>query len=277
MLKLPIQYYQIARLYGPGMKASGREGIHQRLLEKPTKQVGLVSVHCWNLGEKNGPYPIGSDAHCPGEAADWVPTAHKIIANHIKPAIEAARKAGIAVFHLAQHTYADRYPKYREIAADPELKAPSSAGNMSRCARPRSVEEMWQDEYGTDFPGPVWVTHKDKFDIAEAVRPLPDEYVYLNGWQLNGLCRRMDIDTLLYVGFMADLCLMNIPGAIREMASKFGYRCVVLRECTTAYEFADTYEGGWMTRAAIRLIESGLGYSASSTDFIAACEDVGAD
>jgi len=277
MLKLPIQYYQIARLYGPGMKASGREGIHQRLLEKPTKQVGLVSVHCWNLGEKNGPYPIDSDAHCPGEAADWVPTAHEIIANHIKPAMEAARKAGISVFHLAQHTYADKYPKYREIAADPELRDPNPTGNMSRCVRPRSVEEMWRDEYGTDFPGPVWVTHKDKFDIAESVRPLPDEYVFLNGWQLNGLCRRMDIDTLIYVGFMADLCLMNIPGAIREMVSKFGYRCIVLRECTTAYEFADTCEGGWMTRAAIRLIESGLGYSASSRDFITACEDVGAD
>ena len=277
MLRLPVQYYQIAQLYGPGMKASGSEGIHQRLFEKPIKQVGLVSVHCWNLGEKSGPYPIGSDAHCPGEAADWVPTAHEIIADHIKPTLEAAREAGIAVFHLAQHAYADKYPKYHEIAADPELRDPNPTGSVAGCVRRRSVEEMWRDEYGEDFPGPVWVTHKDKFDIAEAVRPLSDEYVFLNGWQLNGLCRRMDIDTLFYVGFMADLCLVNIPGAIREMAMKFGYRCVVLRECTTAYEFADTCEGGWMTRAAIRLIESGLGYSASSGDFITACKDASSE
>jgi len=271
MLKLPIRYYQIARLYGPGMPASGSEGLHERLLEKPVGKVGLVSVHCWNLGEADGPYPIAADAHCPGEAADWVPTAHEIIKDHIRPVLEAAREAGIAVFHLAQHAYAGKYPQYKEIAADPELQSPDSSGSFAGCVRPRSVEEMWQDEYGPDFPGPVWVTHRDAFDIAEAVRPLPDEHVFLNGWQLNGLCRRMDIDTLFYVGFMADLCLMNLPGAIREMAMKFKYRCIVLRECTTAYEFSDTVEGNWMTLAAIRLIESGLGYSASSRDFITAC------
>ena len=46
VLKLPVRYYQIARLYGPGMPPSGVEGHHERLLEKPVGQVALVSVHC---------------------------------------------------------------------------------------------------------------------------------------------------------------------------------------------------------------------------------------
>jgi ureidoacrylate peracid hydrolase len=92
---------------------------------------------------------------------------------------------------------------------------------------------------------------------------------------LVSVTRRKDIDTLVYAGFMADLCLVNIPGAIREMASKFKYRCVVLRDCTTAYEFDETHEGGWMTFAAIRLIETGLGYSATGTDFIKGCKKLG--
>ena len=271
MLRLPIRYYQIARLYGPGMEASGKEGLQEKVLEKLQRQVGLILVHCWNLGEATGPYPIGTDTHCPGEAADWVPTAHEIIAKHIKPVLAASRRAEVAIFHLAQHAYAAKYPQYQEMVKNPELRNPNPALSIDGCVRPRSVEEQWQDEYGADFPGPVWVTHADTFDIAEAVRPLPSEYVFLDGWQLNGLCRRLDIDTLFYVGFMADLCLMNIPGAIREMATKFKYRCIVLRECTTAYEFTDTHESKWMTLAAIRLIESGLGYSASSKDFINAC------
>ena len=45
---------------------------------------------------------------------------------------------------------------------------------------------------------------------------------------------------------MADLCLANIPGAMREMFSRFGYHCIALRNCTTAYEFADTCTGQWM-------------------------------
>ena len=241
VLRLPIRYYQIDRLYGPGMPSCGREGLRQRELHKHADHVALVSVHCWNLGEADGPYPVGAQAHCPGEAADWVPTAHHIIEECIEPAMEAARRAGITVFHLAQPTYAPRYATYRQIAEDEELAPPMGAAAFVGCVRPHGSEP-----------------------------------VIVDGWQLNGLCRRLDIDTLIYVGFMADLCLVSLPGAIREMSSKFGYRCVVLRDCTTAYEFADTCEGGYMTLAAIRLIETGLGYSATSQDFVGACNGAGA-
>jgi nicotinamidase-related amidase len=275
-LRIPIRRYQIARVYGPGMEPSCEEGLKEKLLEKPVGQVGLVLVHCWNVGEATGPYPIGPDAHCPGQVADWVPTAHEIIVEKIKPVLDAARKAGIAVFHLAQPTYAPKYPQYLEVAADPELRPPNPPEPVAGCVRPRSFEEHWRDQYGAGYPGPVWETHAEDFDIAEAVRPLPDEHIVVDGWQLNGLCRRMDIDTLFYAGFMADLCLMNIPGAIREMFATFGYTCIALRDCTAAYEFADTYEGRWMTRAAIRLLETDLGYTASSEGWIAAAERVSA-
>lgn len=273
-LGIPVRHYQIAQVYGPGMKPSCEEGLKEKLLEKPVGQVGLVLVHCWNVGEATGPYPISPDAHCPGEVADWVPTAHEIITEKIKPVLDVAREAGVATFHLAQPTYAPRYPQYLEIAADPELRPPSLPKSVAGCVRPRSFEGHWLDQYGEDFPGPIWETHPGNFNIAEAVRPLPDESVVVDGWQINGLCRRLDIDTLIYAGFMADLCLMNIPGAIREMFTTFGYTCIALRDCTTAYEFTDTYDGKWMTRAAIRLLETDLGYTASSDDFIAAISKV---
>jgi len=269
--ELPLQYYQIAQLYGPGMSPSGKEGLHTRIFRKPVGQIGLVIVHPWNLGEPDGPYPFEPNTRIPGQAGDWVPKAHHIIADKINPVLEAARKAGISVFHLAQNSYAHRYPQYLEIASDPELQSPEKKSKHKICIEPRTVSEMWETEYGTNFPGPVWKTHTGKFDISKSLRPLTHEDVFLNGWQLNGLCRRKKINTLFYVGFMADLCLVNIPGAIREMSNKFKYRCVVLRDCTTAYEFAETVDGGWMTFAAIRLIESGMGYSAISDDFISAC------
>ncbi len=279
MLKLPLRHYTISRLYGPGMPPSGQEGLHEKLLEKPVHQVGLVNVHCWNLGEQSGPYPIGPDAHCPGEPADWVPTAHEIVAHKIKPVLEAARAIRMPVFHLAQHVYAPRYPQYHQIANDPTLQSPFTEQTTGAepafegCVRPWTVDEKWRDQYGPDFPGAVWITHADRFDIAEAVRPLPNEHVYLNGWQLNGLCRRMDIDTLIWVGFMADLCLLNIPGALREMAGKFRYHCVVLRDCTIAYEYPETADGNFMTHTAIRHIETDLGYSSTAEAFITAAKN----
>lgn len=272
LFSIPVRYYQIARLYGPGMPECGEEGLHERRLEGPVSQVGLVLVHCWNLGEPNGPYPFAPGTRCPGEAADWVPVAHAIVQERIRPALEAAREADVAVFHLAQSRYADRYAQYRKIASDPALKPPLSQQPVEGCVRTITRDERWQDEYGARFPGAVWETHAENFDIAESVRPLENEHVVLDGWRLNGLCRRLNIDTLFYAGFMADLCLVNIPGAIREMTNKFGYRCVALRDGTTAYEYPETHEGGWMTFAAIRIIESGLGYSATCADFITAAK-----
>jgi nicotinamidase-related amidase len=272
MLNIPIRYYQISQMYGPGMPASGNEGLHERILSKKPQHVGLVLGHVWNLGEPDGPYPITPDMGKPGEASNWVPVAHNIVRNHIKPALEAARQAGVAVFHLAQNSYAGKYPQYREIAADPELN-PVETVKYERCVRPRSNKEIWSHEYGDNYPGPVWVTHPEKFDIARDVRPADDEAVFLTGYQLNGLCRRKDIDTLFYAGFMADICLLDVSGALREMANKFRYHCVALRDCTTAYEYEETHNEGWMTFAAIRRVEQDMGYSALSGDFVAACEN----
>ena len=272
ILRIPIRHHQIAQVYGPGMTPSCEEGLKEKPLEKPVSWVGLVLVHCWNVGEPAGPYPIDSDEPRPGQVADWVPTAHRIIDDKIGPLLQAARKAGLSIFHLAQPTYAPRYPQYLSVAADPELQPPPEPQPVAGCVRPRSFAEHFREQYGEEFPGPIWETHADTFDIAEAVRPSLSEEVVVDGWQLNGLCRRLDIDTLFYSGFMADLCLMNIPGAMREMFTRFGYTCIALRDCTTAYEFADTYEGRWMTRAAVRLMETDLGYTASGGDFIAALE-----
>jgi nicotinamidase-related amidase len=262
------------------MPPAGVEGLHERIFERPAGQVGLVLVHLWNIGEADGPYPIDANAWVPGEAANWVPKAHRIIATEIKPVLEAARETGMEIFHLAQSAYAERYPQYRKIAADPELRSPFEnvripgtawdGTDSGGCVRPRTVAELWHDEFGPDFPGAAWQTHREQFDIAKSVRPLPEENVFLTEWQLNGLCRRKDIDLLVYAGFMADGCVHNIPGAIRDMY-KLKYRCVLLRECTTAYEFADTYERDEMTRAAIRLVETKWGYSAAADDFVAAC------
>jgi len=269
IMKLPIRYYQIEQVYGPGMPPSGREGHHERTVEKPAGKVGLVLVHCWNLGEADGPYPIDADTRIPGKAGNWVPVAHEIIREHIEPVRAAARQAGVAVFHLAQDTYAPRYAAYRRIQSEPTFKAPPQP-RFRRCTEGRSYEQQHNDEYGPDFPGCVWQTHKDKFDIAEPLRPINGEHVVVNGWQLNELCRQKGIDTLFYAGFMADICLINSSGAMREMSNKYRYTCVVLRECTAAYEYEDTYEGKWMTLSAIRRIETELGYSASARDFIAA-------
>ena len=61
-----------------------------------------------------------------------------------------------------------------------------------------------------------------------------------------------------------------VAGAMREMVGRFKYRCIALRDCTTAYEYADTVDEQVMNRAVMRHIETALGYTADGADLIAA-------
>jgi nicotinamidase-related amidase len=252
-----------------------QEGPAEASLEKALGQIGIVSVHCWNLGEPDGPYPIEPGIRSPGKVEDWVPLALKIVNSRISPVFAAARRAQIPIFHLGVDTHARRYPTHERILSDPDLRPPETTeASLEICINPRTKEERLHDLFGPEWPGAVWNTHPESFDIATAVRPLPDEAVVTDGWQLNGLCRRLGIDTLFYVGFMADICIEGVPGAMREMAEKFRYRTVILRDRTLAYEYPETHEEQWMTFAAIRNIETDIGFSTTSREFIDATEAV---
>ena len=274
-VRLPVAHYQLSRNYGPGMSSAGGviEGLRQKTLEKNAGRFGLVLVHCWNLGEKTGPYPLAENQGTTGTNSDWVIAAGEIIAEKIAPVLAAARETGIPVFHLASGAYAAKYPQYRRILDDDELKGPEVGYESRQCIRPVTVDEEWAERFGPNWPGPVWETHPETFDIAHAVRPTENEHVVVDGWQLSGLCRRLDVDTLVYAGFMANVCLLHVPGAMIEMAKKFRYRCVVLHDCTVAHELIPTLPNHDLTKAAIRYIEFGLGYSTSSHEFIQACQD----
>jgi nicotinamidase-related amidase len=268
-LSLPIRWYQIGKQYGPGMPQEIDEGEKNAILQKPVNQVGIVSVHCWNLGESSGPYPIEQGIVPTGKVEDWVPAAQEIIKFKIQPVFTAAREAGVTIFHLGVGTYAQKYPANQEIISDPEMISPTNSNPLLKgCVNPRNKVERLQDLFGDNWPGAVWNTHSDIFDIAMDVKPLPHEPVITDGWQLNNLCRKLGIDTLLYVGFMADICIQRIPGAMREMAEKYKYKTIILRDCTVAYEYPETYKDRWMTFAAIRNIETDIGFSALSEGFI---------
>lgn len=280
----PIRHYQILGIYGPGVPypPEAYEGPIETKLAIPPEQLGLVAVHCWNLADPDGPYPF-----MPGvrgsTSAQWVRRAVEICEQRLAPLLQVARDAGITVFHVATPTYAERYPQYRAIRDDPELQAaplpkyppaPSGGPIPPRCSYVEAKIDHTAKAVGPHFPGRPWVTMPEKFDIARCVRPEPDDLVVLNGWQLHGLCHRRGIHTLLYAGFLTDVCLMNVSGAIEEMKERYGYRIVALRDCTATYEYDDTADGMWMTRAALRRIELAYGYTTDAASVLAACRQL---
>lgn len=275
MLTFPTLRYQVRRFYGPGMSSppEEREGRIEELWEIEPSRIGILAMHCWNLGEPDGPYPYTTEE--PDAAmATWVPRAQKIIQERLVPLFAAARKAGVWICHSAPESYGLRYPQHREGLDElgPDgLKHGPPRRNAGGCVRPFTWRERYAKSYGPSFPGAVWQTHPDTFDIASAIRPQPGDGVIITTQQLDHLCRKRNIDTLLFVGFMTDYCVMGSPGGIEDM-SALGYRCIILRDGTTAHEYADTIATGAMTAAAIRRIEYAYGWSATTVDIVAACE-----
>jgi nicotinamidase-related amidase len=283
-LTFPIRHFQFLGIYGPGVPypPEAYEGLIETELEVSPEHAGLVAAHCWNLADPDGPYPF-----LPGvrgsTSAQWARRAVTICEQRRQPLMCACREAGIAVFHLASKAYADRYPQYR-VTADPEQQAPPPAPLVpegsripARCVAPEAQIDHTAKATGPHFPGAPWRTMPEKFDVARVVRPKPEDEVVTDGWQLHGLCHRRGIHTLLYAGFVADVCLMQVSGAIEEMKNRYGYRVVALRDCTTAFEYDDTLragpeDDGWMTYVALRRIELAYGYTSDSVSVRRACE-----
>lgn len=106
-----------------------------------------------------------------------------------------------------------------------------------------------------------------RYRISPLVEVRPSDRLHYQG----GLVRHLEhIDTVVYVGFAANRCLLKRPYGIVATAA-LGYRILVLRDATTGVEYPGTLDGLWATKAAICEIERHYGYTVLTEDFINAC------
>ena len=87
---------------------------------------------------------------------------------------------------------------------------------------------------------------------------------------MDTLLRNLGVKNLVCLGFTADICLLNtVIGAMYR-----NYRVLVLRDCTLGAEFEDTLAEMRMTWFAIRYVEAMVGFTATSDEFITACNSL---
>jgi nicotinamidase-related amidase len=111
-------------------------------------------------------------------------------------------------------------------------------------------------------------------DIHPLVLPRDGEFVVpWDGATLRRFLAERKILHLIYVGFATNWCIQFKEYGMRDQARQ-GYNCILLRDCTNATESADTLDGELLLRAAIREIESAVGWTAAGKDFIEACRNV---
>jgi len=252
-ISLPVRFYR-------SVPSDTPNGMVTEEWNLDVTKTAFVSLHCWNVGCPGGP-PVPKDYWVDmGSPQNHVLGWH-IIQEEIVPALAAARRIGMPVVHVQPESIGNRYPQLMPPLPEAPKLAPSSPGPISDHYARRA-----QRVHGEGFMD--WEGWKE-LDFAGPVRPRDNETVVITTAQWDAWLRQRGIDTLIYVGFCTNLCILDAPGGMRLMAP-LGYRCIILREATLAVEFPDTLEQRHQTEASLRFIEGWVGYTASNRDFLRA-------
>ena len=246
-LRLVGRYYRTIPITDPGYEYED--------LELEEAETALVAMHCWNIGCPDGP-EIDPDY--------WVgmgfPVAHReaerIMVEIIRPAMDAARGAGVLVCHVESETI--RVNRSRGPVEGPVDGLMEPRGWRERMA--------WR-HHGRDYPNRSPLARMDR---AKVVEPVEGEPFVCTTEELHEVLQEGGIRNLVYSGFATDMCVLRAPGGVEPMAGH-DYRIFLLRDATVGVECPDTFDERLATRWAIRYFETHFGDTFTTRDFIEAC------
>ncbi len=270
-LDFEVFYYHMPRRAGVEEGDFHRESLRWSL---PVESIALVLVDVW------------SDHYISTHLA----RGRKIAVERILPVLEMFRTIGAVVVHAPSPDCRWKYG---------DLSTPVGGGEGGGLARgddrgrergeppPRitsSDRVEWPPEEFRKKTGPYESLGKprhpedrdfeeiiEKRSIVPEVEPRDGDCVIFDGAQLHGVLAERRVHTLLYAGFAANMCVPHRDYGMRAMGKR-GYDVVLIEDCTTAIEVADTLEGMALTKAAIVDVAVSVGHTVSSGDLLAAAE-----
>ena len=243
-LRLPGRYY---RIY-PSDAMLGH-ATHDLIL--PLRETALLLVDVY--GRQYDDDPPSQDGLPAVYRSGPDDTARAIVRDRIVPARAAARRAGLRVIYLTN-----------------ALRAGLSEGNEWRTMSVRTC--------GVDVLD-AWQEPNDILAFSDIIAPGPAErliekQVYSGFFEthLDSTLRGFGIRNLVVAGGDGLICL----GTTCIDAMYRDYRVVGLRDAILSGEWPETREGAWRGFMAIRQIETTVGYTATTDEFISACDAIAA-
>jgi len=256
-LKLALRFYWFAAPEGQA-QIEAHTGRREIQVSIPVEQAALVLVDVWDRH-----YMLSHQER-----------AVRIVREKMAPLVQAGRAAGLTIIHAPAPGAAQKYPQWVRYADHADL---FGAERPPEDWPPREFRER-QGEYAQfskNWPPPPL---KDLIEeqqrtrlIMPEVAPQPDDFVVATGAQLHRLCKHRRLLHLFYAGFAANMCVLYRDYGLRAMANR-GYNCILVRDCTTAIEAAETVDSLLLTEAAIYGVEMLSGFSVTTEALIAACQ-----
>jgi len=151
----------------------------------------------------------------------------KQIALKMEPTLNEARRAGILIIHAPSDTM-NFYAKApgRLLAQNAPRSSPPPPTQFDEGPLPIDDSDEGCDTPG-DKPHKAWTREIETLTVA------PGDVISDNGGEIYNVLRQRNIDTVLYMGVHANMCILNRSFGIRQM-SKWGLRCILVRDLTDA-------------------------------------------
>ncbi len=196
--------------------------------------------------------------------------------NPIASAVAACRAHGLQVIHAPAPTIAHRSPKWLNLVDNDEQQPqwPNSPEWPPQAFKERTGEYAQFKKPVESHEAQNMRRHLNDRDYHPSVRPDGDDVVIATGEELHRHCAQRGIFHLFYVGFNTNACMIWRDYGMMQMMAR-GYTCILLRDCTTGMEIAETLDDMICTRGIIATLEQFGAYTVTSTQLIealTACE-----
>ena len=253
-LEIEVSYYHMPRRAGVGEGDFHRRSLQWKL---PAEAVALVMVDVWSNHY----------------ITTHLERGREITVTRMLPVLEMFRRLGATVVHAPS---ADCRWKYGELSTPvSEVREEArSEGNAAGADWPPKEFRSKSGDYES-FGRPV-DPRDEVFDeiikkrsIVPEVEPREGDCVIFDGEQLHRVLAERRVHTLFYAGFAANMCVPHRDYGMRAMKGR-GYDIVLIRDCTTAIEMADTVEEMKLTQGAVLDTEVNVGYTVTSGELLTA-------
>ncbi len=216
----------------------------------PRDQCALVLLDVWNQHYLKDP-----------EAR-----AEAISRQRLRPLLQSCRTAGLPIVHAPSPPQAKEHPQWLQLQGWDEPSWPQDDSWPPRRFR-RSEGEYAAYRQPDEPRDPEREAHRAGLRIHPDMQPEPGEPVVATGQELHLWCREKGVLFLLFAGFNTNACILHRDYGTIDM-NRRGYTVVIVRDCTTGMESAQTHEALGQTINAILLSEMFGRYSVSSEEMI---------
>ena len=239
-IELPVRFYRTYPVESP-------LGYAEETIVLPIDRTVFLIVDVYGLGFGDEP----PSAKVPPIVQKWVRDVKDIVANQIVPAKAAAKRLGVPIIYLTNHL-SDALNEHSELR------------NVS--LRSDGVDLL-----------KVWTEPSDYLAYSKVIAPSEGEYLvkkqHYSGFydtHLDSLLRSLNVYNIVTVGFESRVCLGN---TVTEAMYR-NYRVIALRDAIATSEEPETSAERWANFLAVRFIETHVGYTSTTEQWVAACDSI---